>query len=924
MELNRSLFIEKRVGENHMSLDGEWLFVDTEGKISSPEKLDFNKKAQLPTSVGWCLYESGSLPHPYVGTNSEKYEYIRNRIWYFKRIFTVEKSKQKDFDMAYLCFGGVSYYSKVWLNGVCLGEHEGMFGGPVCEVSKLLKYGEENELIVEATASNFKIETRVTDSAPWRAKYPAAALTPWHLTNDEMTQSGHFNIVGIWRSVRIEFLKTYHITNPYLYTKEISQNKAILSLEVPISTPFFEEEKGIGTSVSFRDDLPRNGFSTTLLPKKYDTEITVKVDISDECGKVVFSVEEDINPTEFVENGPFGFMNTNEYIYFKKDIEIDSPKLWYPNGYGDQPLYNVDISLYVDGEKCDQHKFVSGIRTVKVIEGKAKKHYRREEQFQFVINGREIFLKGMNFTQLDQLLRENEYDYEWVLSLAKNAGISMVRVWNGGGVPESDVFYDLCDKFGLMVWQDGYIANETAERKSVDVLRTQLSYNLCRTRNHPSFAVFCGGNEFNPYTTLTAACMFATWDEYDTYIPDKIFYRTTPDGGSAHIYQDIEPTWYRKLYRHVPFIGESGIHSLPVYKTYKRILSERELESKLNDIFTDKFKKDFPEFLNHFSEFHPDRVPRMLARASHISDMHDIDIETLTEACQMAAYEFYLIMIECVLENYPYTTGIMPWVFKRPWPTSAIQLVDAYGHPQAQYYAVKKAYEKIHPFVAFERLAYKKSESVNLVSKVYATHELCGDITAKTEVFDERMNKFFSAEERLKKLSEHVSEIGQYEVVIPESVYDAYFFVRISLFVDGNRAGESFYYPKVLSVFDNEKIFEKEKNIPCGNMFFEKGPFLKKQIQECAQSKLSVSVISKSTIGRKTNYEIQIENSTQNPVFPVKIDTTSDISRCMCSDNFFMLDSNENRTVYVTVDMPEDSDDRLCVSGWNFETVYIK
>ena len=562
MELNKSLFIEKREGKNHISLDGQWFFTDLDEKTCCPAMLDFENKADLPLSVGWCLYESGVLPHPYVGTNSSRYEYIRNRVWYFKRSFFVEKEKQNDYDMAYLCFDAVSYFSKVWLNGVCLGEHEGMFGGPVCEVAKLLKYGEENELIVEAIASNYKIESRPTDSAPRGILYPAAAITPWHLTNDKATQNGHFNIVGIWRSVRLEFLNTYHITNPYLYTKDVGENKAILSLEIPISTPFFDETKGIGTTVSFRDDLPRNVFSSTLLSKLYNVELTVGVQIADLCGNVVYSDSETVNPVEYMYPS-----NPNEYIYFKRNIEIDNPKIWFPNGYGDQPLYTVHLSLSVDGIKCDSQCFKTAIRTIKVVEGKAPKHFRREEQFQFVVNGREIFLKGMNLTQLDQLLKENESDYDWVLSLAKNEGISLVRVWNGGGVPESDVFYDLCDKYGLMVWQDGYIANETAEKKSVDVLRSQLSYNLCRTRNHPSLAVFCAGNEFNPYTYKTVACMFASWDEYDTYIPDKIFYRTTPDGGSAHIYQDIEPTWYRKLYKHVPFIGESGIHALPVYKT---------------------------------------------------------------------------------------------------------------------------------------------------------------------------------------------------------------------------------------------------------------------------------------------------------------------------------------------------------------------
>ena len=98
MELNKSLFIEKREGKNHISLDGQWFFTDLDEKTCCPAMLDFENKADLPLSVGWCLYESGVLPHPYVGTNSSRYEYIRNRVWYFKRSFFVEKEKQNDYD----------------------------------------------------------------------------------------------------------------------------------------------------------------------------------------------------------------------------------------------------------------------------------------------------------------------------------------------------------------------------------------------------------------------------------------------------------------------------------------------------------------------------------------------------------------------------------------------------------------------------------------------------------------------------------------------------------------------------------------------------------------------------------------------------------------------------------------------------------
>jgi len=917
MELNKNLFIEKRQGKAHLSLDGEWFFTDTKEKVVDLASLSYDYSSTLPKSVGWCLYEAGILPHPYVGTNSKKYEYIRNRVWYFKKTFFADRAHS---DMAYLCFDGVSYYSRVWINGILLGEHEGMFGGPVCEVSQFLNYGDENELVVEAVACNYLIDMHPEMVMPYRKVYPKNAISPWQITNDSLTQNGDFNVVGIWRSVRIEFLDTYHITNPYLHTVSIEENKASLLLEVPINTPVNDEKSGVSTMVSFREDIPQNCYAGTIQPKELDDTLTVSFSITDDDGKVVYAFSEQINPIEFF--GRDGFEKANDHLFYRKNIVIDSPKLWYPNGYGDQPLYTVQISLSHDGKVCDEHTFKTGIRTLIVTDGAAEKLCRRGEKFQFVVNGREIFLKGMNLTELDQLYLEDRDEYDWTLSLAKNEGISLVRVWNGGGVPESDVFYELCDKYGLMVWQDGYIANGTTEHWNVDVLRSQLTYNLCRTRNHPSLCVFCAGNEYNPYTKYNAAAMFATWDEYDVYIPDRVFYRTTPDGGSAHIYNDMEPTWYRRLYKHVPFVGESGIHSFPAYKTLKRVINKTELNKPLNDIFSDKFRRDFPDFINHFTEFQPDRVPRMLARASHIIDMHNLCVQELVEAGHMASYEFYLIMVESMLENYPKTTGIMPWVFKRPWPTSAIQIVDAFGHPHAQYYAVKRAYEHIHPFVCFDRNAFSRGEKIKLPIKVISDCP-CGDLTVVTEVFDDKMTKFFLSSETVSVTSDKPVDVAEHTIDLPWSIYDTYFFIRVSAFENGKRVGESFYYPKVLSAFDDVQVYSVEKETVCGNMFFEKGPYLKEQIKALSKGKIEASVLSKKNEGRKSVYHISIKNVSDIPIYPIKIDTVSDISRCVCDDNYFFIDVDEQKVISVTVDMPQEKDDTISVSGWNIDEIIL-
>ena len=157
----------------------------------------------------------------------------------------------------------------------------------------------------------------------------------------------------------------------------------------------------------------------------------------------------------------------------------------------------------------------------------------------------------------------------------------------------------------------------------------------------------------------------------------------------------MEPVWYRKDYGALPFVGESGIHSFPNAKSLRQLMSPEEYGRRLSDIYSEAFSKENPELRNHFSEFSPGRIPRMMSRASMITNTRGIDLADLCEATQMASYEFYQIMANALRENFPVSCGLLPWVFKRPHTTVAIQMVDGLGDPIAPYYAIKNAYSPL-------------------------------------------------------------------------------------------------------------------------------------------------------------------------------------------------------------------------------------
>ena len=225
MNPNHPFYIDHHPSE--LLLDGEWNFTYIDNVCDEPWTLDYSHRALLPASTYRCLERAGILPDPYFGKNSKLYDWVDKKVWYFTRSFALENADEKD---VFLCFDGVGYTCRVWLNGQLLCEHKGMFGGPVMEVGRYIQ-PEENALYVEVLPSE----------SPSRWEASTADLVPWNLRRDKNTSNGDFIVFGIWRSVRLEIVPKTHISRPYLFTRSIEDNVAKLRLSVEIADPQISE-----------------------------------------------------------------------------------------------------------------------------------------------------------------------------------------------------------------------------------------------------------------------------------------------------------------------------------------------------------------------------------------------------------------------------------------------------------------------------------------------------------------------------------------------------------------------------------------------------------------------------------------------------------------------------------------------------------
>ncbi|MDO9256862.1 MAG: hypothetical protein Q7U54_15185 [Bacteroidales bacterium] len=228
------------------------------------------------------------------------------------------------------------------------------------------------------------------------------------------------------------------------------------------------------------------------------------------------------------------------------------------------------------------------------------------------------------------------------------------------------------------------------------------------------------------------------------------------------------------------------------------------------------FPEKHLEFIHHFTEYGPGRVPRMLSRASHIDNITNPTIESISEASQVGAGEWYQVVTEKIQGNYPVTAGLMPWVLKRHWPVIAIQMMDWFGQANAPYYFLKKTYEQTHVALDLQRLLWAANERIGLISKII--HSGVNTFTGKVSVtvYDDNFHPSWN-----KELNVYISEgpsvtqadFGEYQ--IPAGYRNRYLFIVTEL---KNNAGElisrSFYYPRSLEQMEDQAFHEKYVNEP--------------------------------------------------------------------------------------------------------------
>jgi beta-mannosidase len=913
-------YITPRLGSQHISLEGEWEIAYRDAPIQGLEDLKQVPKwthAQVPGSVQWALFRAGEFPHPYLHMNARKYDWVVEKVWYYRKSFQVPSQAKGQY--VFVCFDGIDYYGKIWLNGQELGRHEGMYGGPMLEVASLLRYDAANEVVVEVRAPNYGIGDK------WKPWSTGTVTTSWGLTGGlglitggggrkwgpNGAEPGSVGVedyfpVGIWRGVRIEILPRIHLERPFLVTDEASNALArlVLNVEVLANTP------GLDTKVQDEVGSFRNAWTAKVIERPPALQIQF--------------LEKTSSHPVLCQTIPLHLYEGRNWV--KEQIQLPSPKLWWPNGLGDPNLYVVKLALLQEGNAIDTLQFDYGIRAIRNVASAGPRTQDRWTGWQFEVNGRRFFMKGMDWWTTDILLDLPRERYEWILGSARAGGIQLLRTW-GAGILETDDFYDLCNKLGIMVWQDFPIGNMETPEWPQDVWEAQVVQNIFRIRNYPSLAIYCGGNEFNPYVAGNTAALGVLERSIRDFDGTRLYLRTTPDSGDIHTYPDMDPTWYQYLYAQIPYMSETGPHSVPEARAIREFVDARELEGPLRNINSQGFMDSHPEFVYHNMEYGTDRTVLLLARASQIDDMAAPSLEEYTVAGQVATGEFIQIVSDLLQANYPVTTGLSPWVYNTPWPLSTFcMFVDYDGQPVASYYFLKRTYEPTHVLIKLPQLVWGRGEKIPVsVDIVHAPPAGLAGLTASAEFMDPQFHSLWRQERKVDvKPGPSVAALKLGEFSIPDRLEDHFFFVVAELRqTDGKLVSRSVYWPRCLKLMADPQFRNKYRASPQQSLTFQHGAWLRKEVA-ASKTELALQVVSRRDEGKtQSHLQVRVRNQGSQPAFYTEVNIEGTKRTFYATDNGFWLAPREERVLDLQVlwrDLGTRDRAVLTAGAWNAET----
>ncbi len=803
--------------------------------------------AIIPGTVLNSLVANKVYPEPYYGDNNRRSKKLIPDIadagkefyhYWFRTVFTIPKSFSGK--RIWLKFHGINYRCEIWVNGKSLGKMAGMFNAQSYDLTGIAKPNGKNVLAVDV----LPVDVPGTYYKPGQGRTGAVGenhnggdgeigknvtmlmSVGWDFTSPDGIRDRN---TGIWRDVELYATGDVVLENPFIQTKlplpDTSLAKQTVSIEVKNASG--KVQKGV---LSGKIIERGNTFSkpVTLAPNETRT--------------IIF------NPEDY------------------PSLTIHHPKLWWPINKGSQSLYTLSLK-YTNSLNQVSHSVTTqfGVREISSDQNTPDKSRR------FLVNGQPVFIRGTNWVP-EAMLRNTEQRTYAELRYTKQAGVNFLRLW-GGGIAESDYFYQLCDKFGFLVWNEFWLTGDTRFPTDTALYLKNFENTVKRIRNHPALAYYVAANESGEVKGTRA--LVERLDPTRGYQVQSECCGV--HDGSPYKYENpmqyFENTASRRGSRVDGFNPEYGTPSTPILESLKKMMPAKDLwpinDSVWNYLDGNGFHQITTKYRDAVNEF---------GKSSSIE-------EFARKAQFVGAMNFRAIWEVWNYNKFGYgdrfASGLLFWYHNSPLPQTASRMYDWYLEPTAALYYSQNGLAPLHP-----QFDYLK----NTVSVYNDYRKAFNNYSVEATVYDLNSNIVLKKSSQINIPADGVVN-DAIKLDFPDNITQVHF---IKLKLKDNQG-------KVIS----DAFYWRSKDAYKGAWTMT-GPAVSgfEDINKLPKAKLDVTV-NKRVANGKLFIQASISNSSKSLAFFTQLklqdDTKNNLAPIYYTDNFFSLLPGESKTVTIEV-----------------------
>ncbi|KAA6348383.1 Exo-beta-D-glucosaminidase [termite gut metagenome] len=847
----------------------DWRMMKAGDVIAPAEKLSlpgFDTSNWMPAIVPGTVLNSlvynKVYPEPYYGLNNKLESKLIPDIaevgrdfytYWFRTEFDIPVSFEGKY--IWLQPDGINYRAEVWINGNLLSTINGMFTNDYIDITEWAKIGEKNAVAIKVLPVDMP---GTTQPKKWGAPNEFRNGGNGNIgLNTTMLMSVGWDFTfmdgirdrntGIWKGISLYTTGRVVLKHPFVKSELNKPNYDIAyeTISVEVINP--------STSID----------TITCLVKG---EIAGE-NISFEKSLRILRGEEltlTFTPDEF------------------HQLIINNPRLWWPINKGAQNLYEVRLTAYVNNVKCDEVRTKFGIREI------TSNQNTPDNSRIFYVNGHRLFIRGTNWIPEAMLRHSDERTYA-ELRYTYQSGINLIRMW-GGGIAESDYFFQLCDELGLLVWQEFWITGDTRHPRDKVAYFGNVTSTVKRIRNHPSLAYYVSSNESSEMTGIHGLLMsldgtrdYQMQSECDGIHDGSPYKQVNP-------MRHYENTASSRGSRVDGFNPEYGAPTLPTVECLREMMDEKDLWPVNKEVWDYLDGNGFhlmatmyKDLVNNYGE--SSSIDEFAQKGQFIGAMNS---KSIWEVWNYNKLDY----------GDRFTSGLLFWYHNSPVRQVSSNMWDWSLEPTASLYYTANSLQPLHP-----QFDYLKN-TVSVVNDYYKEFK---GYTVIAEVYDMDSRRVHEKSAKIDLPSDGVVN-DVFTIHFPENITQVHF-IKLRLKDEkGKEISSNFYWRS------NDPYQGKETLTGPNSSGFEDISKLKQ-----AQLKTSYKVIKSEN---KFFVDITVKNVSGSIAFFNQLQfldsNLSPIRPSFYTDNFFCLLPGESKSVTIETVMKNLKEDPfLVIKGWN-------